>query len=125
MKSTPSSSHATLHAASHGSLKGYVTGMVLSLVLTLASFGAVMTDVVPRGYGLATIVVLCVVQLIVQLVYFLHLGTARDQRSNVGIFVCTGFLIAVIVGLSLWVMHNANVNMMPTHMSVERAMAHD
>lgn len=120
-----SSSRGALHAASHGSLRGYVTGMVLSLVLTLASFGAVMTDVVPRGYGLATIVVLCVLQLIVQLAYFLHLGTARDQRSNVGIFVCTGFLIAVIVGLSLWVMHNANENMMPTHMSVERAMAHD
>ena len=130
MKKTPQSSshdasHDTLHAASHGSMKGYVTGMVLSLVLTLASFAAVMTDAVPRGYGLAAIVVLCVAQLLVQLVYFLHLGTARDQRSNVGIFICTGFLIAVIVGLSLWVMHNANVNMMPTQMSVDRAMAHD
>ena len=125
MKTHQPSSHETLHAASHGSLKGYVTGMVLSLVLTLASFGAVMTDVVPRGYGLAAIVVLCVAQLLVQLVYFLHLGTARGRRSNAGILVCTGFLIAVIVGLSLWVMHNANVNMMPTQMSVGRAMAHD
>jgi len=120
-----SSTPGALHHASHGSLKGYVTGMVLSLVLTLASFAAVMTDVLPRGWGLAVIVVLCIGQLIVQLAYFLHLGTARDQRSNVGIFVCTGFLIAVIVGLSLWVMHNANVNMMPKQMSVERAMAHD
>jgi len=117
--------HTASPHASHGSLKGYVTGMVLSLALTLASFGAAMTDVVPRGYGLAAIVVLCVAQLVVQLVYFLHLGTARDQRSNVGIFVCTGFLIAVIVGLSLWVMHNANANMMPTGLSVERAMAHN
>jgi len=31
----------------------------------------------------------------------------------------------VIVGLSLWVIHNANVNMMPTHMSIERALAKD
>ncbi|PLZ02655.1 cytochrome o ubiquinol oxidase subunit IV [Burkholderia sp. WAC0059] len=109
----------------HGTLKGYVTGMVLSLLLTFASFGAVMSGVVPRGFGLATIVVLCVAQLVVQLVYFLHIGTARDQRSNTGIFLCTAFLIAVIVGLSLWVMHNANVNMMPTQMSVNGAMAHE
>jgi cytochrome o ubiquinol oxidase operon protein cyoD len=118
-------SRAAGHDEAHGSLKGYLVGTVLSLVLTLASFGVVMGHVVTAGVGLALIVVLCVAQLIVQLVYFLHLGTGAGQRSNTGIFVCTALLIAVIVGLSLWVIHNANVNMMPTHMSVERAMAHD
>jgi cytochrome o ubiquinol oxidase subunit IV len=118
-------SHDTIHVSSQGSLKSYVVGMVLSLVLTLASFGVVMTDAVPHGFGLTTIVVLCVVQLIVQLVFFLHIGASRDQKAKTGIFVCTAFLIAVIVGLSLWVMHNANENMMPTHMSVERAMSRD
>ncbi|MFP6561924.1 cytochrome o ubiquinol oxidase subunit IV [Paraburkholderia sp. B3] len=109
----------------HGSLKGYMAGAVLSLLLTLASFGVVMFHVVPPGAGLAAIVALCIAQLVVQLVYFLHIGSARSQRANTGIFVCTTFLIAVIVGLSLWVMHNANVNMMSTHLTVERAMAHD
>jgi cytochrome o ubiquinol oxidase subunit IV len=118
-------SHDTIHAASHGSLKSYVIGIVLSLLLTLASFGAVMTHAVPRAFGLTAIVVLCVAQLVVQLVYFLHIGTARDQRANTGIFICTAFLISIIVGLSLWVIHNANENMMPTHMSVDRAMARD
>ncbi|MGP3658094.1 cytochrome o ubiquinol oxidase subunit IV [Burkholderia gladioli] len=126
MKPT-SHAHAAHHAhdASHGTLKGYVIGMILSLLLTFVSFGAVMTDIVPRGWGLAAIVVACVAQLIVQLFYFLHIGTARSQRANTGIFLCTGFLIAVIVGLSLWVIHNANVNMMPTHITIERAMAKD
>jgi cytochrome o ubiquinol oxidase operon protein cyoD len=123
------SHHNAMHKisgdAAHGSLKGYVAGLLLSLLLTLGSFGAVMANLVPRGLGLTAIVVLCVAQLIVQLVFFLHIGTARDQRSNAGIFICTAFLIVVIVGLSLWVMRNANVNMMPTHMSVERAMARD
>ncbi|HTR07563.1 MAG TPA: cytochrome o ubiquinol oxidase subunit IV [Paraburkholderia sp.] len=117
--------HQTGHDASHGSFKGYMIGTVASLVLTLASFGVVMGHVVPPGIGLAAIVVLCVAQLVVQLVYFLHIGAAREQRANTGIFVCTAFLIAVIVGLSLWVMHNANVNMMPTQMSIDRAIAHD
>lgn len=113
------------HDDSHGSFKGYMAGTVLSLVLTLASFGVVMAHIISPGAALMAIVVLCVAQLVVQLVYFLHIGASRSQRSNTGIFVCTAFLIAVIVGLSLWVMHNANVNMMPTHMTIERAIAHD
>ncbi|WP_454720098.1 MULTISPECIES: cytochrome o ubiquinol oxidase subunit IV [Cupriavidus] len=111
--------------AAHGSLKGYVAGFVLSVLLTFASFGAVMLDVVPRHLGLAAIVALCVVQLLVQLVFFMHMGTARDQRQNTGIFVCSVLLIAIIVAGSLWVMHNANVNMMPTQMSMERAKMRD
>ncbi|HEY4296922.1 MAG TPA: cytochrome o ubiquinol oxidase subunit IV [Paraburkholderia sp.] len=117
--------HRANHDPAHGTLGGYAIGMALSLLLTFASFGAVMTHVVSKGGGLATIVVLCVVQLVVQLVYFLHIGTSRDQRANTGIFICTAFLIAVVVGLSLWVMHNANVNMMPMQMSVGAAMAHE
>lgn len=117
--------HLASHDPAHGTLGGYVTGMALSLLLTFASFGAVMAHVVSKGVGLVTIVVLCVAQLVVQLVYFLHIGTTRDQRANTGIFICTAFLIAVIVGLSLWVMHNANVNMMPMQMSVGAAMAHE
>ena len=62
---------------------------------------------------------------IVQLVYFLHIGTAREPRQNTGIFLCTAFLIAIVVAGSLWVMHNANVNMMPTSMSMTRAHGGD
>ncbi len=58
-----------------------------------------------------------------QLVFFLHLGSAPDQRSNTGIFICTALLIAIIVAGSLRVAHNANANMMPTTMSVQRALS--
>jgi cytochrome o ubiquinol oxidase operon protein cyoD len=119
------SPHASSHAASHGSVKSYVIGFGLSLLLTLASFGVVMAGIVPHSMMLAAIVVLCVAQLLVQLVCFLHIGAARDQRQNTAIFICTTLLIAIIVAGSLWVMHNANVNMMPTQMSKERAMSHD
>jgi cytochrome o ubiquinol oxidase operon protein cyoD len=119
------SSHELDHASSHGSRKSYFVGFVLSVALTFASFGAVMQGLVPHSMMLTAIVVLCVVQLVVQLVYFLHIGTSKDQRSNTVIFGCTAFLIAIIVAGSLWVMHNANVNMMPTHMSVEQAISHE
>jgi len=117
--------HAPTHDAAHGSVKSYVVGMLLSLVLTFVSFGVVMMHLVPRSMGLTAVVVLCVAQLVVQLKFFLHLGSSADQRANTGIFVCTASLIAIIIAGSLWVIHNANVNMMPTQMSAERALARD
>ena len=117
--------HAPSRTFHHGHLAGYVIGFGVCIVLTLASFGAVMTGLLPRVAVMAVLVLLCVAQLLAQLVFFLHLGTAPDQRSNTGIFVCTALLIAIIVAGSLWVTHNANANMMPTHMTVQRAMVKD
>lgn len=118
------SSHAA-HGASQGTLKSYVVGFILSLGLTALSFGAVMTGVLPRDMILPAITLLAVVQLLVQLLFFLHLGTAPERRNNTVIFLLTALLIVIVVALSLWVMHNANVNMMPTQMSIERARAKD
>lgn len=106
---------------SHGSLRSYTVGLLISLALTLVAFGAVMSDSVPHAVRLPAIVVLCVLQLYVQLVFFLHLGSAKSQRQNTGIFACTTLLIVIVVAGSLWVMHNADVNMMPMGMSVQDA----
>lgn len=100
------------HGGSHGSVKSYVVGFLLSLVLTAGSFWAVQGGVVPHGMMLPAIVVLAVVQLLVQLVFFLHMGTAEDQRHNVAIFIFTMVIIAIVVCGSLWVLHNMNANMM-------------
>jgi cytochrome o ubiquinol oxidase operon protein cyoD len=123
-----SSAHVANHAAhdaSHASLNSYVVGFILSLALTALSFGAIMSGALPRDMMLPAITVLAVAQLLVQLMFFLHLGAAPEQRNNTVIFVLTALLIATVIAGSLWVMHNANVNMMPTHMSIERARAKD
>ena len=107
------------HAGSHGSWKSYIIGFILSLVTTLASFWLVMSGKVPHNMILPGIVVLAIAQLVVQLVYFLHMGTAPDQRDNFAIFLFTGLIIAIVVCGSLWVLHNMNVNMMhPMSMSM-------
>ena len=56
---------------------------------------------------------------------FLHLGAGKGQLENTVVFICTALLILIAVAGSLWVMHNANVNIMPTTMSPEQARAHD
>jgi len=114
--------HSSRNASTHGDIMGYTTGFVLSLALTLASFGVMMSGVIPHSMRLTAIVVLCVAQLLVQLIYFMHMGSHPDQRANTAIFACTGLLIVIVVAGSLWVMHNANVNMMPTQMSAHDAM---
>ena len=98
--------------AAHGTLKSYLVGFGLSIVLTLLSFGLVMAGVVPRSLALPGIVALCVAQLLVQLVFFLHMGASRSQRDNLSAFVFAVFVIAIIVGGSAWVLHNMNANMM-------------
>jgi cytochrome o ubiquinol oxidase subunit IV len=115
--------HSSEPVATHGNAMSYTTGFMLSLALTFTSFGVIMSGAIPHRFQLAAIVGLCVAQLLVQLVYFLHMGSHPDQRANTAIFACTGLLIAIVVAGSLWVMHNANVNMMPTHMSVQHAMS--
>lgn len=117
--------HGDSHGAAHGTLKSYVTGFFLSVLLTLASFAIAMKGGLEHEVALRAIVGLCIVQLIVQLFYFLHIGFAPGQRSNTAIFICTASLIAIIVAGSLWVMHNANENMMASPMTVERARARD
>jgi cytochrome o ubiquinol oxidase subunit IV len=124
MSGTYASHHAT-HEASHGSLATYAIGFILALGLTALSFGAIMAGVLSRDMMLPAITVLAVVQLLVQLVFFLHLGTAPEQRNNTVTFMLTVLLIATVVAGSLWVMHNANINMMPTQMSIERVRAKD
>jgi cytochrome o ubiquinol oxidase operon protein cyoD len=120
-----SAHQATPSTSSHGGVRSYAVGLALSFLLTIGSFGAVMTGVVPQAMRLTVIVVLCIVQLLVQLVWFLHLGSRKDQRENTAIFICTGLVIAIVVSGSLWVMHNANTNMMPTHITPQAARLHD
>jgi cytochrome o ubiquinol oxidase operon protein cyoD len=56
--------------------------------------------------------VLCVAQVLVQLMFFLHLSAKPGQRDNLSIGVFTLLIIAIIVVGSLWVMHNMNLYMM-------------
>jgi hypothetical protein len=51
-------------------------------------------------------------------------GFAMDHPGLV-VFIRTACLIVIVVAGSLWVMHNANVNMMPAGMSAEQARAHE
>ncbi len=102
---------------SHGTLASYTAGFVLSLILTLGAYLAVQKNTahpfISNSALLATIIVLAMVQLIIQLIFFLHLHIESGPRWNLAIFLSTISIIVIIVIGSLWIMNHLNYNMTP------------
>jgi cytochrome o ubiquinol oxidase operon protein cyoD len=94
--------------ASHGSTKSYMTGFILSVILTVIPFGLVMFPSMGKDTILAIVLAFAVIQVIVHLVYFLHLDRSSEQRWNVIAFVFSAVIIAFLVGLSLWIMFSVH-----------------
>ncbi|AEC18050.1 cytochrome o ubiquinol oxidase subunit IV [Gallibacterium anatis] len=99
-------------ATEHGSVKSYLIGFGLSVILTLIPFLMVMNGSASKMSLLVIIAVTAVIQLIVQLVCFLHMGTSEDGRWNLISFIFTAIVILLLVALSIWIMWSLNANMM-------------
>ncbi|MEZ0231669.1 MAG: cytochrome o ubiquinol oxidase subunit IV [Methylophilaceae bacterium] len=104
--------HTDNAGASHGSLKSYIIGFVLSIILTVIPFALVMHPSFTPQATLIAVVLFAVVQILVHLVYFLHMNNSSEQRWNVLAFVFTILIIAIVVIGSLWIMFHLNHNMM-------------
>ena len=98
--------------AAHGTTKQYVIGFILSIILTIIPFGMVMAGGFSRGILVTVIAIAAVAQVIVQLVYFLHMNTSSEQRWNLIAFIYTILCIAVLLVGSVWIMNYLHYNMM-------------
>ena len=98
--------------ASHGNTKQYTIGFILSVILTVIPFGMVMAGGFGRGIVMAVIAITAVAQVLVQLVYFLHMNSSSEQRWNVIAFIYTVLCIAVLLSGSVWIMNYLHYNMM-------------
>lgn len=100
-------------AAEHGTIQSYLTGFVASVILTVIPFALVMSGALPRWLTGVGIVVFAVLQILVQLKYFLHLGmTTRSGRLNTITFIFTALVIGLLVVLSIWIITSADALMM-------------
>ena len=98
--------------ADQGSYTQYITGFIASIVLTLIPFWMVINGTFSTAFTVITVVTAAVAQLLVQLVFFMHLNTSSKQRWNVLALLFTLVIVAIVVGGSLWIMHHLNYNMM-------------
>ncbi|MBK4784152.1 MAG: cytochrome o ubiquinol oxidase subunit IV [Pantoea sp. Pent] len=100
------------HGASHGSVKSYMIGFILSIILTAIPFWMVMDGRTSHGTILGVVLVCAVVQVLVHLVYFLHLDSKSQGGWNMVAIVFSAVIILIVVIGSLWIMWNLNYNMM-------------
>lgn len=102
----------------------YLIGYVLSLVLTVNTFVIVSDPYVEKSTSLIVLLaLLAVLQVVAQLVFFLHLGQEEKPRWNSMAFWTMSMVVLFIVIGSIWVMNNLDYNMM-SHDTVE-TMVHD
>ncbi|QLF93459.1 cytochrome o ubiquinol oxidase subunit IV [Pseudomonas sp. ABC1] len=107
--------HTNSAGESHGSAKEYLTGFILSVILTVIPFALIMyPDLLnlSRGATLITVVLFGIVQILVHLVYFLHMSTDSEGRWNTISMLFTVLIIVLLVGLSIWVMWSMHYHMM-------------
>ena len=88
----------------------YVVGFVLSVAATLLAYTFVVHHLWPKEMLILIVLGIAVVQLVVQVVFFLHIGRGSHWRLITFIFAMVVILI-VVVG-SIWIMDNMNYNMM-------------
>ncbi len=91
----------------------YLTGFILSIILTIIPYLMISQHYLLEYQANVFIVVLfAILQLIVQLTFFLHLSAKPEQRWNLFTFVFTTVVLSILVSGTLWIMWSMNYNMM-------------
>lgn len=98
----------------HGTVQSYIIGFILSLIFTLIPYYLVVNQNISGRSLLVTIIGFAVVQMIIQITFFLHLGRGPKPDWNLFFFISTVGIILVIVGGSIFIMDQLYKNMSPS-----------
>ena len=111
--------HTTLP---HGTLVSYIFGFLLSIILTLSAYILAMIHItstheaLPHEILIPLLIGLAMVQLCVQLIFFLHIYNESKTKWNFVFFVGTFMGVLLVIIMSLWIMNHLNYNMTPDQM---------
>jgi cytochrome o ubiquinol oxidase subunit IV len=98
----------------HGTFRGYITGFVLSVILTAIPFWLVMGDVLNDTLKTSIIIMaMAAVQIVVHMIYFLHMNTKSEGGWTFLALAFTLTLVVITLAGSIWVMYHMDQNMMP------------
>ena len=104
--------HPSQHA--HGTFGSYMTGFVLSVILTAIPFWLVMGNVLNDTLVTSIVIMaLAAVQIVVHMIYFLHMNTKSEGGWTFLALVFTLTLVVITLVGSIWVMYHMDQNMMP------------
>ncbi len=106
--------HGPAESSYHATFGGYATGFILSVILTAIPFWVVMGKVFERpGATAAVLLGFAAVQIVVHMVYFLHMNAKAEGGWTLLALIFTIILVVIALSGSLWVMYHMNENMMP------------
>ena len=94
----------------------YFIGFILSVITTVLAYYLVVNGILPKQGLIYVVMGIAVVQLVVQLVFFLHIG--RGSRWKLITFLFAVLVVLIVVVGSIWIMNNLDYNMM--HMTPEQ-----
>ena len=114
--------HGQADIGYHATLRGYATGFGLSVVLTAIPFWLVMARVLPPAMTAFVILGFAAVQMLVHMVYFLHMNAKVEGGWSMLALLFTAAVVVIMLAGSIWVMFHLNANMMP--MPDPQAMRH-
>ena len=101
----------------HGSLKTYAIGFILSVILTAIPFWLVMNKTITNTGTMGLVLLgFAAVQVVVHMVYFLHMNSKSEGGWNMMAMIFTIMIVVIAMAGSLWVMYHMNHNMMPSMM---------
>lgn len=106
-------------------LSSYVIGLILSVILAVATYVIALESRLDEGTMISFLMGLGIIQALVQLHFFLHLGKGASARWNVVVFFFMIVVIAIIIGGTLWIMFNLNERVMPTSQEMDAYMLHE
>ncbi len=99
--------------AKNGSITSYVTGFIFSLILTLSAYLLVVKQALIYWVLIFVIIGLGLIQMVIQLLFFLHLGSEFKPRWNLLSFLFMTIVVILLVGGSLWIMYSLENRVMP------------
>lgn len=99
------------YEAGRSAMRSYVAGFVISIIFTLIPYFIVVNHLFGDSSLMYAVVGFGLAQLLVQVVFFLHLHKKSKPHWNLIVFIFTLLIVAIFVVGSLWVMYNLNYNM--------------
>jgi cytochrome o ubiquinol oxidase subunit IV len=98
----------------HGTIQSYVIGFALSLIFTLVPYFLAVNQIITGLALFSTIITFALLQMVIQVVFFLHLGRERKPRWQAGFLVATAGAIFVVTVATSWILYHLHTNMTPT-----------
>lgn len=107
----------------HGTLKAYLIGFSTCILLTIVSFALAFTKPLTGQYLSHVLVILALIQAVVQLLFFMHVGQEAKPKWETMVFYSMVTTLLIIAVGTLWIIYDLNNRTMANMASMD--MSHD